>query len=76
MQAGVALSIEASNPPMGALARDPHCPGDVGNGHPELADAVHEQPATVHRETGITVRHEDLLVVKRQTPQCPEVFTR
>ena len=41
-----------------------------------LADAMHEQPTTVNSETGVTVRHEDLLVVKRQTPQCPEVFTR
>src|SRR3954453_19323471 len=37
---------------------------------------MHEQPATMHRQTSVTVRHEDLLVVKRQTPQCPEVFTR
>jgi len=44
--------------------------------HPEHTDTLHEQPSTVNSEPSVSVRHEDLQVVKRQTPQCPEVFTR
>lgn len=60
MQAGVALGVEAGDPAMGALTRDPHRLGDVGDRHSEFTDALDEQPSTVHGQAGITVRHEDL----------------
>ena len=40
-----------------------------------LLDPFYEQTTTMNSETGITVRHEDLLVCEAATPQCPEVFT-
>ena len=46
---------------MGALAGDAHRFGDVSDRHPELANAMHEQPSPMHSQTGVTVRHEDLL---------------
>ena len=76
LDAGVAVRVEAGDPAVRALPREPHRLGDMSDGHPELSNAVHEQPAPVHSHTGVTVRHEDLRVVKRQTPQCLEVFTR
>ena len=38
-------------------------------------DTMHQQTATMNGQTSVTVRHEDLRIVKRQTPQDPEVFT-
>jgi hypothetical protein len=38
------------------------------------ADALHEQPATMERQTGVTVTHEDLRDVKTSISTAPEVF--
>jgi hypothetical protein len=35
----------------------------VSDGHPEIADAMNDQTATVNGEAGVTVRHGDLLVM-------------
>lgn len=59
---------------MSALTRDPHRLGDVGDGHSEFTDALDEQPSTVHGQAGVETRRPPVMV-KRQTPQCPEVLT-
>src|SRR5262245_27037703 len=61
MQAVVAIGVETGNPPMRTLAGDSHGFGDMRDGHAEIADTMHEQTSTMHGETGVTVRHEDLL---------------
>jgi hypothetical protein len=43
----------------------------VGDRHAESADAMHQQSATMHGQTSVTVRHEDLLVVKRANSTMP-----
>jgi hypothetical protein len=48
----------------------------MSDGHPEFADAMYDQPTAMNSEPSVTVRHEDLQVVKQLTPQCPEVFSR
>jgi hypothetical protein len=75
VQPGVAFRVEAGNPTMGALAADPHRLGDMRHGHPLDTNTLHQQTTTMKGQTGVTVRHEDLRFVKRQTPQDPEVFT-
>jgi hypothetical protein len=41
-----------------------------------VEDALDEQQTAMERETGMTLRHEDLsVVVMRQTPQQQEVLT-
>ena len=42
--------------------------------HPELLDATNQQTATMHRQTSVTVRHEDLRVVETPIPTASEVF--
>jgi hypothetical protein len=61
VQAGLSFGIESGNPTVRALARDTHCFGDVSDGHAEFANAMHQQSSPMHSETGVTVRHEDLL---------------
>ena len=56
MQAGVALGVEAGEPAMGTLTRDPHRLGTMGDGHSEFTDALDEQPSTMHGQAGLTVR--------------------
>jgi hypothetical protein len=59
-QAGISVEVEPADPARSALTRDSHRSGDVGDGHPELADTRHQQTATINSQTGVTVRHEDL----------------
>jgi hypothetical protein len=59
---------------VGALATDAHRSSDVGDGHSVLADALHEQAATVDCQTSVTVTHEDLRVVKTAISTAPGVF--
>ena len=70
----IAGLVEPVDPSMGALSRDTHCFGHMGN-RLSLVDPFNEKTGTMNSETGITVRHEDLLVCEAATPQCPEVFT-
>jgi hypothetical protein len=74
MQPGLALDIEASHPPVGALTRDAHRPGDMGDRHVLITDPLHEQTPTKERQSSITVTHEDLRVVKTAISTAPEVF--
>jgi hypothetical protein len=62
-QAGIPIDVESADPAMSTLTRDPHRPGDMSDGHPQLANTTHEQTATVDGQPGVTVRHEDLLVM-------------
>jgi hypothetical protein len=39
-----------------------------------VADPLHEQTATMERQTSVTVTHEDLRVVKTAISTAPEVF--
>lgn len=73
-QAGVALGVEAGNPPMRTLARDAHRLRDMRHRHPFLADPSDEQPPTMKRQTSITVTHEDLRDVVTAIPTASEVF--
>src|SRR4051794_30080109 len=59
-QAGIAFGVEAGDPPMRALTRHAHRPGDVRYRHPLLSDSTDQKTATMHRQPGVTVRHEDL----------------
>ena len=60
MQTRFALGVETGDPLVGALAADPHRLGDMGNRHSLVPNALHQQATTPERQTGITVRHEDL----------------
>lgn len=42
--------------------------------HPFIADALHEQTATMDCQTSVTVTHEDLRVVKTAISTAPGVF--
>jgi hypothetical protein len=42
--------------------------------HPHIEDPLHQQTPTDERETSVTVRHEDLRVVKTAISTAPEVF--
>src|SRR5690606_932091 len=70
VQAVLALLVIALEPVVGALARDAHRLGGVGHRPPLLAHPLHQQQATLERQTGITVGHEDLraLVVTLDKP--------
>ena len=70
-----ALLAKARQPLVGGGARAAQLVGDIG-GAVAGEDPLDQQPSSVNGEAGVTVTHEDLQVVKRQTPQCPEVFTR
>ncbi len=59
-QASILLSVEARNPAMRSLTRDPHRLGDMSNGHPLNTDPSNRQTTSMNREMGITVTHEDL----------------
>ena len=61
LKTSFALGVESAHPLVRALAADPHGLRDMGNGHPLVADTINEQASTPRRETGVTVRHEDLL---------------
>jgi hypothetical protein len=74
VEAGVALGVVASHPPMSALAGHPHRFGDMGDRHPEIPHPMHEQAATMNSQTSVTVTHEDLRVVKTSISTAPEVF--
>ena len=47
----------------------------MSEGHVLVTDAVHEQSATVERQAGVTVTHEDLRLVKTAISTAPGVFT-
>src|SRR5690606_38220788 len=70
IQAVLALLVVALEPIVGALARDTHRLGSVGHRPPLLAHPPHQQQASLERQTGITVGHEDLrdLVVTLHKP--------
>jgi hypothetical protein len=74
VEAGLAFGVEARNPSVGALAGDAHCFGHVRDRHVLVADPLHEQTATMERQTSVTVTHEDLRVVKTAISTAPEVF--
>ena len=61
MQTGLAFDVEAGDPPVGALSRDPHRSSDMGDRHLLLTDALHKQQPAMECQTGVTVTHEDLL---------------
>jgi hypothetical protein len=42
--------------------------------HPLLADPTHQQTPAMKRQTSVTVRHEDLRLVKTAISTAPEVF--
>jgi hypothetical protein len=42
--------------------------------HALITDPLHQQQPAVERQTSITVRHEDLRVVKTAISTAPEVF--
>ena len=48
-----------------------HRLGDMRDRHALLTDAVHQQTTTMHGQTGVTVRHEDLRVVETAIPTAP-----
>ena len=50
---------------MGALTRHPHRLRDMRDGHPLTTDTINEQTATMHRQSSVTVRHEDLRMLWR-----------
>src|SRR5690606_4741924 len=60
IQAVLALLVVAFEPIVGALARYTHRLGGVGHRPPLLAHPPHQQQASLERQTGITVGHEDL----------------
>ena len=74
LETGDPLGIKASNPAMGALAGDTHRLGDMSDRHLLVPDALHEQTATVERQAGVTVTHEDLRLVKTAISTAPGVF--
>ena len=57
MKAGLTLGVEAGDPTVSALARDPHRLRNVSDGLAFLADPLHEQQTSMERETSVTVRH-------------------
>jgi len=73
-QAGLALEIEPGHPPVGALAGQAHRLSHMGDRHVLLAHSLHEQTTTMKTETGVTVTHEDLRLVKTAISTAPEVF--
>jgi len=42
--------------------------------HPLLADPIDQQTPAKKRQTSVTVRHEDLRLVKTAISTAPEVF--
>jgi hypothetical protein len=60
VQTGLPFGIEASDPAMRALARDPHRSSNVSDRHLLFPDPLHEQQPAVERQAGVTVTHEDL----------------
>src|SRR6188768_3661074 len=74
MQTGLALGVETGDPAMGALAGDPHRPGDMSDRHLLVTDALHQQHTTVECQAGVTVTHEDLRLVKTAISTAPGVF--
>jgi hypothetical protein len=75
MEAGLALGVEAGNPAVSALAGDAHRFGHVGHRHLLISDPPHKQASAMEGETGVTVTHEDLRVVKTAISTAPEVFS-
>jgi len=47
----------------------------MGDRHVLFTDPLHEQPATVECQAGVTVTHEDLRLVKTAISTAPEVFS-
>jgi hypothetical protein len=74
MQTVLALNIETGNPPMGALPGDPHGFGDMSDRHALFTDPFYEQTTAMQRQSSVTVRHEDLRLVKTAISTAPEVF--
>jgi hypothetical protein len=75
MQAGLALRVEASDPTMRALARDPHRLRDMRDWHTQLSNPPDQQTTAMHRQTSVSVRHEDLRVVATAITTASEVFS-
>ena len=59
---------------MGALPRDPHRFRDMRNRHLLDTNTFDQQQPAVKRQTGVTVTHEDLRLVKTAISTAPEVF--
>ena len=63
VQAGLPMLTEPVDPTVGALTRDALGFRGVRDGPPLLTDALDEELAAAHGQTGITVGHEDLRTV-------------
>ena len=76
MEPGPTFSIEPGNPSVSALTRDAHLRRDVSDRTPEHPDPPNQLATAMERQTGISVRHEDLQckVLTSQSPPHSEVF--
>jgi len=72
---GLALRVEPGDPTVRALARDPHRPGDMRDRHALITDTAHQHAPAMERQTSVTVRHEDLRLVKTAISTAPGVFS-
>jgi hypothetical protein len=73
VKAGLAVLAVADPPAIGGGAGDAHLGGDVG-GEAATGDALAQDQPSRWGEAGVSVGHEDLRVVSRQTaPPRPEV---
>jgi hypothetical protein len=59
---------------MGALTGHAHRFRDVRDWHAQLTHPSDQEPATMHRQPSVTVRHEDLRVVATAITTASEVF--
>jgi len=66
--------VEAAHPTVRTLARDPHGLCRVGNRHALITNPLDQEQATPWGQSGITVRHEGLLVVMCANTTFLEVF--
>ena len=73
-QPRITLFVEPGDPPMRALPGHAHRPSDVRDRYPLLSNPTNQQTATMHRQPSVTVRHEDLRVVKTAISTAPGVF--
>jgi hypothetical protein len=71
---GIAFRVEPSDPAMRTLTRDPHRLRDMRDRHALLSNTTDQQTATMHRQTSVTVTHEDLRVVATAITTASEVF--
>ena len=74
MEPAETLCVESGQPTMGALTGHPHGLGHMGHGHSLVSDPFDQQTPAMKRQSGITVTHEDLRLVKTDISTAPEVF--